>query len=58
MLEKKKTVKKTVNWLAERKKSEQDKGIRISWFDPLKREESVLWLKEGQPATCLLQIAS
>lgn len=55
MLRKKERVNRTVKWLTEGK-SEQDKEVRISCFNLFKNED-FLWLKEGQPVTCLLEIA-
>lgn len=52
--EEKISVNKTVKWLTEEKKThEQDKGIRISWFEPLKHEEPVPWLKRGTASDLL-----
>lgn len=34
-----------------------NRDVRIGLFEHLKNEVSVPWLKEGQPATCLLEIA-
>lgn len=31
--------------------------VRIGLFECVKNEELVSWLKEGQPVTCLLEIA-